>query len=86
MAWVECTHVDYEWVHPLAIEYRKRTGSRQAQKIHELGGHPPRPQADQGAAAGRGRFAAGTSRRWARVRGKKSRKKKSASTEKGGCG
>jgi glutamate synthase (ferredoxin) len=33
VAWVECTHVDYEWVHPLAIEYHKRTGSRQAQKI-----------------------------------------------------
>jgi glutamate synthase domain-containing protein 3 len=25
--------VDYEWVHPLAIEFQKRTGSRQAQKI-----------------------------------------------------
>ena len=33
VAWVECNHVDYEWVHPLAIEYHKRTGSRQAQKI-----------------------------------------------------
>jgi glutamate synthase domain-containing protein 3 len=33
VAWVECNHVDYEWVHPLAIEFQKRTGSRQAQKI-----------------------------------------------------
>lgn len=33
VAWVECNHVDYEWVHPLAIEFHKRTGSRQAQKI-----------------------------------------------------
>jgi glutamate synthase domain-containing protein 2/glutamate synthase domain-containing protein 1/glutamate synthase domain-containing protein 3 len=30
---VECTYVDYEWMHPLIITYHARTGSRQAEMI-----------------------------------------------------
>jgi glutamate synthase domain-containing protein 2/glutamate synthase domain-containing protein 3 len=30
---VECTYVDYEWMHPLIISYHSRTGSRQAEMI-----------------------------------------------------
>jgi len=30
---VECTYVDYEWIHPLIISYHSRTGSRQAETI-----------------------------------------------------
>jgi glutamate synthase domain-containing protein 3 len=30
---VECTYVDYEWMHPLIISYHARTGSRQAEMI-----------------------------------------------------
>ncbi|MGH9675609.1 MAG: glutamate synthase-related protein, partial [Candidatus Acidiferrum sp.] len=30
---VECTYVDYEWLHPLIISYHARTGSRQAEMI-----------------------------------------------------
>jgi glutamate synthase domain-containing protein 2/glutamate synthase domain-containing protein 1/glutamate synthase domain-containing protein 3 len=33
VAVVDCTHVDYEWIHPLIIGYHARTGSRQAEKI-----------------------------------------------------
>jgi glutamate synthase domain-containing protein 3 len=31
VAVVECTYVDYEWMHPLIISYHARTGSRQAE-------------------------------------------------------
>jgi glutamate synthase domain-containing protein 2/glutamate synthase domain-containing protein 1/glutamate synthase domain-containing protein 3 len=30
---VDCTYVDYEWMHPLIISYHARTGSRQAEMI-----------------------------------------------------
>jgi glutamate synthase (ferredoxin) len=30
---VECTYVDYEWMHPLIISYQSRTGSRQAEML-----------------------------------------------------
>ena len=30
---VECSHVDYEWMHPLLHQYFARTGSRQAEHI-----------------------------------------------------
>jgi glutamate synthase domain-containing protein 3 len=30
---VDCTYVDYEWMHPLIIGYQGRTGSRQAELI-----------------------------------------------------
>jgi glutamate synthase domain-containing protein 2/glutamate synthase domain-containing protein 1/glutamate synthase domain-containing protein 3 len=30
---VECTYVDYEWIHPLIITYQTRTGSRRAEEI-----------------------------------------------------
>jgi glutamate synthase domain-containing protein 2/glutamate synthase domain-containing protein 1/glutamate synthase domain-containing protein 3 len=30
---VECSHVDYEWMHPLIHQYHARTGSRQAEHI-----------------------------------------------------
>ncbi len=30
---VECTYIDYEWMHPLIITYHARTGSRQAEMI-----------------------------------------------------
>jgi glutamate synthase domain-containing protein 3 len=33
VAVVECTYVDYEWIHPLIISYHARTGSRQAERI-----------------------------------------------------
>jgi glutamate synthase domain-containing protein 3 len=30
---IDCSHTDYEWIHPLIIEYHRRTGSRQAEAI-----------------------------------------------------
>jgi len=33
VAVVECTYVDYEWIHPLIISYHARTASRQAETI-----------------------------------------------------
>jgi glutamate synthase (ferredoxin) len=33
VAVVDCTYVDYEWIHPLIIAYHARTGSRQAETI-----------------------------------------------------
>jgi glutamate synthase domain-containing protein 3 len=30
---IECSHVDYEWMHPLIHQYFARTGSRQAEHI-----------------------------------------------------
>jgi glutamate synthase domain-containing protein 3 len=33
VAVVDCTYVDYEWMHPLIISYHARTGSRQAEMI-----------------------------------------------------
>lgn len=30
---IDCTHVDYEWMHPLLHQYFARTGSRQAEHI-----------------------------------------------------
>ena len=33
VAVVDCSYVDYEWMHPLIIEYFSRTGSRQAESI-----------------------------------------------------
>jgi glutamate synthase domain-containing protein 3 len=33
VAVIECTYVDYEWMHPLIIGYHARTGSREAEKI-----------------------------------------------------
>jgi glutamate synthase domain-containing protein 2/glutamate synthase domain-containing protein 3 len=30
---IDCTYVDYEWVHPLISEYHRRTGSRQAELV-----------------------------------------------------
>jgi glutamate synthase domain-containing protein 2/glutamate synthase domain-containing protein 3 len=30
---IECSHVDYEWLHPLLHQYHARTGSRQAEHI-----------------------------------------------------
>ena len=33
MTSIECSHVDYEWMHPLLHQYFARTGSRQAEHI-----------------------------------------------------
>jgi glutamate synthase (ferredoxin) len=33
VAVVDCTYVDYEWLHPLIIHYHSRTGSRQAEWV-----------------------------------------------------
>ena len=33
VAVIDCTYVDYEWIHPLVINYHARTGSRQAEWI-----------------------------------------------------
>jgi glutamate synthase domain-containing protein 2/glutamate synthase domain-containing protein 1/glutamate synthase domain-containing protein 3 len=33
VAVIDCTYVDYEWIHPLIIHYHSRTGSRQAEWI-----------------------------------------------------
>jgi glutamate synthase domain-containing protein 3 len=33
VAVIDCTYVDYEWMHPLIITYHARTGSRQAEWI-----------------------------------------------------
>jgi glutamate synthase (ferredoxin) len=33
VAVVDCTYIDYEWIHPLIIHYHARTGSRQAEAI-----------------------------------------------------
>ena len=33
VAVVDTQHVDYEWIHPLIIEFHRRTGSRQAEQI-----------------------------------------------------
>ncbi|HYH69518.1 MAG TPA: glutamate synthase-related protein [Urbifossiella sp.] len=33
VAVIDCTHVDYEWMHPLLHQYFARTGSRQAEYI-----------------------------------------------------
>jgi glutamate synthase domain-containing protein 3 len=33
VAVVDCTYVDYEWIHPLIVHYHSRTGSRQAEWI-----------------------------------------------------
>ncbi len=33
VAVIECTYVDYEWMHPLVIQFHSRTGSRQAEMI-----------------------------------------------------
>jgi glutamate synthase domain-containing protein 3 len=33
VAVIDCTYVDYEWIHPLIINYHARTGSRQAEQI-----------------------------------------------------
>jgi glutamate synthase domain-containing protein 2/glutamate synthase domain-containing protein 3 len=33
VAVIDCTYVDYEWLHPLIIHYHARTGSRQAEAI-----------------------------------------------------
>jgi glutamate synthase domain-containing protein 3 len=30
---IDCTYVDYEWMHPLLHAYQSRTGSRQAEWI-----------------------------------------------------
>jgi glutamate synthase domain-containing protein 3 len=30
---IDCSHVDYEWLHPLIQQYHSRTGSRQAEHI-----------------------------------------------------
>jgi glutamate synthase domain-containing protein 3 len=30
---IDCSHVDYEWMHPLLHQYFARTGSRQAEFI-----------------------------------------------------
>jgi glutamate synthase domain-containing protein 3 len=30
---IDCSHVDYEWMHPLLHQYFARTGSRQAEYI-----------------------------------------------------
>ena len=55
VAVIDCNYVDYEWIHPLIIDYHARTGSRQAEyDPEELGGDPPRPAAAEGAAAGGG--------------------------------
>ncbi len=33
VAVIDCTYVDYEWMHPLLHQYFARTGSRQAEYI-----------------------------------------------------
>jgi glutamate synthase domain-containing protein 3 len=33
VAVIDCTYVDYEWIHPLIVHYHARTGSRQAEWI-----------------------------------------------------
>ena len=33
VAMIDCTYVDYEWMHPLIIQYHARTGSRQGERI-----------------------------------------------------
>jgi glutamate synthase domain-containing protein 3 len=33
VAVIDCNYVDYEWMHPLIIQYHARTGSRQAEQI-----------------------------------------------------
>jgi glutamate synthase domain-containing protein 3 len=33
VAVIDCTYVDYEWMHPLIFNYHGRTGSRQAEWI-----------------------------------------------------
>ena len=33
VAVVDCNYVDYEWMHPLIIQYHARTGSRQAEHV-----------------------------------------------------
>jgi glutamate synthase (ferredoxin) len=33
VAVIDCHYVDYEWLHPLIIQYHQRTGSRQAEKV-----------------------------------------------------
>ena len=33
VAVVDCTYVDYEWMHPLIISYHARTASRQAELV-----------------------------------------------------
>jgi glutamate synthase domain-containing protein 3 len=33
VAVIDCTYVDYEWMHPLIITYHARTGSRQAELV-----------------------------------------------------
>ncbi|MEZ6142976.1 MAG: glutamate synthase-related protein [Zavarzinella sp.] len=33
VAVVDCNYVDYEWLHPLIVNYQARTGSREAEKI-----------------------------------------------------
>ena len=33
VAVIDCTYVDYEWIHPLIIHYHARTGSRQAEAL-----------------------------------------------------
>ncbi len=30
---IDCSYVDYEWIHPLISEYHRRTGSRQAELV-----------------------------------------------------
>jgi glutamate synthase domain-containing protein 3 len=30
---IDCSYVDYEWIHPLVSEYHRRTGSRQAEHV-----------------------------------------------------
>ena len=50
---IECSHVDYEWMHPLLHQYFARTGSRQAEYIlKNWADDPPRPPVAEGAAAG----------------------------------
>src|SRR5207237_7077120 len=33
VAVIDCHYVDYEWLHPLIIQYHQRPGSRQAEKV-----------------------------------------------------
>ena len=51
---IDCSHVDFEWMHPLLHQYFARTGSRQAEYIlKNWADVPPRPPVAEGAAAGR---------------------------------
>ena len=33
VAVIDCSYVDYEWLHPLVLKYHARTGSRQADHV-----------------------------------------------------